>query len=82
MITCLSLTTITDTNKAGGIDYLPLTYYDLDGGKEFVSTHDAVAVAVADERGFAMSCVVPNHLCGGLIGRGVIISSESLSFGS
>lgn len=23
-----------------------------------------------DERGFAMSCVVPNHLCGGLIGRG------------
>jgi len=41
----------TGTNSAARIDYLPLTYYDLDGGKEFVRTYDAVAVAVAKPTG-------------------------------
>jgi len=43
----------TGTNSPAQIDYLPLTYYDLDGGKEFVRTNHAVAVAVAKPTGMA-----------------------------
>ena len=36
----------TGTNSAARIDYLPLTYFDLNGGKEFVRNYDAVPEAV------------------------------------
>jgi hypothetical protein len=41
----------TGTKKPATIHYLPLTFYDLDGGKEFVRTYDAVGVAVAKPTG-------------------------------
>jgi len=45
----------TGTNTAAKIDYLPLTYYDLDGNKEFVSTRDAVAIATSKPTGIRTS---------------------------
>ena len=52
----------TGTNSAARIDYLPLTYYDLNGGKEFVRTYDAVAVAVRSKY-FAASPKILTELC-------------------
>lgn len=39
------------SKKPATINYLPLTFYDLDGGKEFVRTYDAVGVAAAKPTG-------------------------------
>lgn len=39
------------TKKPAKLNYLPLTFYDLDGGKEFVRTYDAVGVAAAKPTG-------------------------------
>jgi len=39
------------SKKPATISYLPLTFYDLDGGKEFVRTYDAVGVAASKPTG-------------------------------
>jgi len=44
------------TNRLVRIPYLPWTMYDLDGGKEFPSTRDAVGIMTFNPTGISASC--------------------------